>query len=145
MRSIRGNSAAGWDGIPSKLIKYNIETLNQPLLHIINLSISSGKFPTSFKIAKVIPVHKSGQKNINSNFRPISLLGAVSKVLEKCVKLQLSHYLENENVISSSQYGFRANKSTTHALFDINKFISCKINLKQRVLVPNIFRSSEGF
>lgn len=133
--SMRGNSAAGYDGIPSKLVKFNVDLLIQPLLHIVNLSISSAKFPTSFKIAKVVPIFKSGQKDIASNYRPISLLGAVSKILEKCVKIQLVHYLEKEQIISDAQFGFRETISTSHALFYITKFISEQINSKKRVLL----------
>jgi hypothetical protein len=135
IRSVRGNSAPGWDGIPTKLIKYNIGTLIKPLLYIVNLSILSGKFPTPFKIAKVIPLYKSGQNDQPANYRPISLLCTISKILEKCVKLQLANYLEREKIISDSQFGFKKESSTSHALFEITKFISKEIGNKKRVLV----------
>lgn len=133
--SIRGQSAPGWDAIPANLIKYNIYNLSEPLLHIINMSIRTGKFPNAFKVAKVVPIYKSGDKNSFSNFRPISLLIVLSKILEKCVKIQLSSYLNQQNLISDVQYGFRSNKNTSDALFDLTKFISNQISLNKRILV----------
>jgi hypothetical protein len=133
--SIRGNSAPGWDKIPSKFIKNNIDTLITPLLYIVNLSINSGIFPTPCKVAKVVPIYKSGKNNLTSNYRPISLLSTLSKILEKCVKLQLSDYLEREKIISDLQFGFRQDRSTSHAFFEFTKHISTEIGDGRRVLV----------
>jgi hypothetical protein len=133
--SIRGSSAPGWDSIPARLIKDNIDTLIIPLEHIINLSIHSGKFPEALKVAKVIPIHKSDSKSSIANYRPISLLTITSKILEKCVKNQLTNYLEHNHIIDNIQYGFRSNKNTSDALFDVTKFVSQQIGSRKRVLL----------
>lgn len=135
VKSLKGGSAPGWDGISTDLIKNNIQHLLTPLHYIVNLSITKGKFPTLFKTAKVIPIFKSGAKNLMSNFRPISLLVTASKVLEKCVKIQLTNYFDRENLISSKQYGFRKNKNTSDSLFDFTKLVATKIGEKTQVLI----------
>lgn len=135
IRNLKGRSAPGWDSIPSRLIKDNIRSVTAPLLHIINLSIRSGQFPDALKIATVVPIYKSGIKYEYANFRPISLLSVVSKILERCVKNQLVTYLHEYNIISPEQYGFQRNKNTSDALFDFTKFISQNIGVNNRVLI----------
>lgn len=135
VKSLRGGSAPGWDDISSNIIKNNIQYILIPLHYIINLSISKGKFPKLFKIAKVIPIFKSGSRSLMSNFRPISLLVVVSKILEKCVKIQLANYLEGEGLISFKQYGFRKNKNTSDSLYDFTELIATKLGCNNRVLV----------
>jgi hypothetical protein len=135
IKQLKGGSAPGCDGIPAKLIKDFSQHLILPLLHIINLSICSGEFPESFKLAKVIPIHKGGSKSLMNNFRPISLLTVIDKLLEKCVKIQLNNYLTIENIISNNQYGFKKGKSTSDALFDITKTIQCKTSENCKVMI----------
>ena len=135
VHKMKGGSAPGWDGIPSEIYKKNIDVLIQPIHYIINLSISCGEFPDLFKIAKVIPIFKSGSKSEIINYRPISLLATFSKILEKCIKIQLTNYLESEKILTESQYGFRQHLNTSNALFDITKIISQTIGNKKRVLL----------
>ena len=66
----------------------------KPISYIINLSLQSGQVPTEWKTAQVIPLHKSGSKNDYNNYRPISILPVISKILEKAVHQQLMQYLE---------------------------------------------------
>ena len=68
------------------------------------------------KIAKVIPVYKAKDRQSMSNYRPISLLSVFSKVLEKAVYIKLSKYLESNNILFNSQYGFRKHNSTIHGV-----------------------------
>lgn len=131
---LRGGSAPGIDGISAILLKNNIPALIPPLKHLINLSILSGQFPDRFKIAKVVPLYKSGTKQELNNYRPISLLNVMSKILEKCVKIQLHCYLEDNNLLSECQYGFRKSKNTSDALFAMNKYISECINGNEKAL-----------
>ena len=76
-------------------------------------------FPHKFKTAKVIPIFKAGDKQIPSNYRPISLLPNLSKILEKFIKTQLLNFFEKLNVFHPSQYGFRKKCSVIHALLDV--------------------------
>jgi hypothetical protein len=68
------DSAAGPDGISSEIIKQSLQYIAPPLTHIVNLSLQQGVFPDEMKVAKVIPLFKSGDKTSVNNFRPISLL-----------------------------------------------------------------------
>ena len=77
------NSSSSHDGISVKLMKKVKFQILKPLAHIINLSFSRGKIPDSSKIAKVVPIHKKGDCSLFSNYRPISILPAFSKIIEK--------------------------------------------------------------
>ncbi len=82
---------------------------------VINSSISTGRFPTSWKHATVIPLFKSGDKTIASNYRPISLLPISSKILGKIVASQLTTFLDSKNIVAVDQHGFRPKLSTETA------------------------------
>ena len=82
------------------------------LTHIINSSLTTGVFPTDWKLSKLIPIPKSKPYNRIENYRPISVIPAISKVIEKLVYRQLSTYLENNNLLDESQFGFRKGRST---------------------------------
>ena len=84
--------------------------------HIINMSLSSGIVPTKWKIAKVIPLYKSGPKSDIGNYRPISILPVLSKVLESLVHQKLISYLEENRLLYDHQFGFRAKRSTELAV-----------------------------
>ena len=74
---------------------------------IFNLSFSSGIFPSILKIAKVIPVHKKESKLFCSNYRPISLLSNIDKIIEKIMYNRIYKFLDKNNIIYSLQFGFR--------------------------------------
>ena len=74
---LKMKSSQGFDNISTKLLKSTIDEILIPLTHIINLSMQSGTVPEKMKIAKIIPIYKSGEKDIFNNYRPISLLPAL--------------------------------------------------------------------
>ena len=78
-----------------------------------------GKFPDSLKIAKVVPVFKQGSHMLSTNYRPISVLPALSKIFEKCMLNQLMFYNSFHDVFAPNQYGFRSGKNTTDCLVDL--------------------------
>ena len=110
-------------GISPKLLKSSSDSLSKLLCPIFNLSFSTGKFPDSLKIAKVIPVYKSGSKLEPVNYRPISLLPLFSKLLEKVMHERLYNFLEEEKILYQHQYGFQKKKSTEHAILAIQSKI----------------------
>ena len=110
------------------LIKRIINEINVPLAHIFNLSLSKGVFPEKLKTAKVVPIFKSGRKDLCDNYRPISLLSTLSKILEKIVSIQLTNHLDTSKLIYKHQYGFQKNKSTEHSLLHLSNFINTAIN-----------------
>ena len=74
-----------------------------------------GKFIEAFKTAKIVPVFKNGSRKKVANYRPVSLLSPFSKILEKIVYKRLYSFITHINDVSSQQFGFRQNHSTTHA------------------------------
>ena len=82
------------------------------------MSIISGIFPLEWKIAKVIPIHKNNEKDELNNYRPISILSTISKVIERLIYNQLYEYLSKNELLSKCQSGFRHFHSTTTSLLD---------------------------
>ncbi|KAL5249657.1 hypothetical protein ACHWQZ_G018500 [Mnemiopsis leidyi] len=98
---------------------------------VINTSFSSGVFPSALKIAKVIPIHKGGSKTEVSNYRPISLLGSMSKVYEKLMHSRVLDFLDKNNSLFENQYGFRPGRSCEHALLNAQNSILHSLNKNQ--------------
>ena len=100
-------------------IKETIDLLAAPLSHICNLSFERGVFPDKLKIAKILPVFKSDDPSLFSNYRPISILPCLSKVFEKLFYLRLSGFLTKFNILNHHQYGFRPHHSTATAILEL--------------------------
>ena len=125
------NKSTGPFSIPVDLLKMIPDLIIFPLCEIINLSFSTGKFPDSLKIAKVIPIFKSGSVLEVTNYRPISLLSIFDKIIEKLLYKQLYDFLSNNNILFDNQFGFRKNRSTTLALIQITERIRESIDNKK--------------
>lgn len=110
------DSSPGCDGVPMNILRSVVPLLSPVLLHLCNKSFSTGVFPDQLKIAKVLPIHKSGDKRLFNNHRPISVLPAISKILEKLMYNRISEFCTTNNIISQAQYGFRQGRSTETAL-----------------------------
>lgn len=103
----------------------------KPLALLFNKSFTSGVFPDSLKIGKVVPVYKKGNKHDIRNYRPISILPVLSKVFEKIVYNRLISFINKYNILSESQYGFRAQRSTELAITSVLNKIMNAIENKQ--------------
>ena len=125
LRSLKRSKTTGPDNLPPGLLKDCGDAISNQLCHLINLTLQTGVVPNEWKIAKVIPVFKSGDRTDPNNYRPISVLPVLSKILEKAVHSQLMDHLEKFNLIANCQYGYRRNRSTeiaaTLLLDDIRK------------------------
>ncbi len=106
----------GSDKISLRFIKDSMFVIVFYLTVIINTSVSTGRFPTSWKHATVTLLFKSGDKSNTSNYRPISLLPIFSKILDKIVASQLTTFLDSKNILAVNQHGFRSKLSTETAL-----------------------------
>ena len=106
----------GFDGISNEIIKQISSVIITPLCLAINKSIETGIVPESLKVAKIIPIYKSKDKQLLTNYRPISLLPNISKILEKVIHKRIYTFLDSKNILYDSQYGFRNNHSTNHAI-----------------------------
>ena len=113
------NSAAGWDSFSTFVAKQCVDGYISPLTYIINRAIIQGIFPSELKIARVIPIFKSGDKQNVSNYRPISILTFFAKVFEKILYSNISKFLDRNGSIHENQFGFRKGHSTNHAIITL--------------------------
>ncbi|RWR99432.1 RNA-directed DNA polymerase from mobile element jockey-like protein, partial [Dinothrombium tinctorium] len=124
IQKLSSNKATGYDGISNKILKIGKSLLSSPISTLINISISSGLFPSQLKIAKVTPVPKNNASYSHmSNLRPISVLPSISKIIEQFIAENLMDYLSKNDIIVELQFGFRRKRSTNDALASIQKFI----------------------
>ena len=112
LRNLKRNKSAGADCLPPNLLKGCAREIASPISFIINKSLETSTVPNGWKIAKIFPIFKSGKTELVENYRPISVLPVLSKILEKCVHKQMYDYLESNNLLSDCQYGFRKKRST---------------------------------
>ena len=128
--SFRSGTAPGYDSISMNVVKESFNLICAPLTYIINLSLNSGVVPQEMKIARVIPLFKSGDKSLFTNYRPVSVLPVFSKFLERIVYNRLINFLNKYDILSRNQYGFRKNYSTAHALIQLYDKISNALDNK---------------
>ena len=136
---LKPKTSLGHDNISSKLVKNSIDHIILPLTHIINQSLATGIVPHDMKIAKVIPIFKSGNKNIFNNYRPISILPAFSKILEKVMADKLMNYMESNNLFYQHQYGFRPKHSTIHPIIHLLNQIAEENDNTTKYLTLSVF------
>jgi hypothetical protein len=128
------NSSPGWDTIPMEIVKKTFHLLVQPLTHICNMSLLSGYFPTELKIAKIIPIYKSGDTTLFSNYRPVSVLPSFSKILEKIMYDRVMTFVTKHNILYGYQFGFRKKHSTSLALIKLLDNITKSLDEEKMVL-----------
>lgn len=114
--TLKNNCSPGIDGITVDLIKKTHRFILQPLKYIINLIFLKSVVPTQFKTSIVTPIYKAGDKTKICNYRPISVINNFGKIFEKCLKIRLVHFFDNNNIIHEHQFGFRAGKATSDAM-----------------------------
>lgn len=114
--SIPSNKAAGVDGISARMLKLAAPAVLQPLRRLVNTSITMKAFPRVWKTARVQPLHKGDDTTDMNNYRPISILPVLSKVMEKYVHASFYNYLHANNLLYKYQSGFRSKYSTETAL-----------------------------
>ena len=101
--------------VPLRVIKFISHNISLFISKLFNLSIRNGIYPELFKCAKIVPLFKSGKKNLITNFRPICLLSIFNKIFEKMLYARLNTHFLNCNIISENQFGFRRGKDTQRA------------------------------
>ena len=119
MFKISDAEATGHVGLPIRFLKLAHESVVPILVHIINCSLHTLTIPNDRKIAVVSPLFKEGDRTVAYNYRPISILPAVSKVLEHVVHVQVYKYIESNSILSDAQFGFRKGHSTTSCVLNL--------------------------
>ena len=117
--SVSVGKATGPDGISVKMLKISSRYITKYLTHIFNLSIRCEHYPKDWKYALVTPIHKGGDKCNTTNYRPISILPIISKILERWVHSVVYSYLDECNLIPCCQSGSRPLHSTETTLHDL--------------------------
>lgn len=131
---LKNSYSSGWDGISSYFLKLAHNTLACPIAIICNLCIGGGRFPDALKKSVIVPIYKSGDRHCISNYRPISLLPTLAKVIEKIINKRLKTYLEKHNILSPNQHGFREHRSTLDAVKQLTSFLVDKLDKHKKTL-----------
>ena len=121
LNGLKTKKSAGADNLTQEQMKLGSKAIVSPLTKIINQSITEGKFPEAWKKAIVTPVLKKGSQTEKSNYRPVSCLMVLSKVLEKVVCEQVTEFMEKSGLFPENQHGFREHRSTMTAHSNIQQ------------------------
>ena len=111
--------SSGHDGVSNILLKKLGKSLSYPLGIIFNQSIATGCFPDMMKVAEIIPLYKGKEEDQVINYRPVSLLMTISKILEKIIYNRVFKSLTKHNILYDSQYGFRSKHSCEDAILEL--------------------------
>ena len=128
------DSSPGWDEISAKVIKSTHDSFKTPLVHVLNLSLSNGVFPSELKIARVIPFFNAGEPLLYSNYRPVSVLPLFSKILERLMYNRLLSFVNERKLLYAFQFGFRYGHSPNLALIHLVDKISDALEKGEVVL-----------
>ena len=131
IQTLSSNKSTGPNSIPTSILKEIKNEIFIPLSAIINNSFENGIFPNLLKSAQVIPVFKNGSRLSCNNYRPISLLSNIGKIIEKLIHKRLNHFLEQHKVFYALQFGFHLNPSTNDALMSITENIQTHLDKKE--------------
>ena len=125
------NKATGSDGIPVRLLKVTADQIEPSLNMLFNKSLWLGIFPGDRKLANIVPIFKKGKRNFVANYRAISLLPVISKVLERCVLAGLRDRISH--LISRKQHGFLAGRSCVTQLTSVLHYIGGQLDAGKQI------------
>ena len=131
------NKASGYDDISPFILKTAATIIHLPFSILLNHCMSFGVFPNQLKIAKVVPVYKSGPPKDRHNYRPISLLSTIFKIFKRVILNRLVSFLERNNSIITTQFGFRHKHSTIQSILDLTT--ECYQNIDDKRFSTLIF------
>ena len=123
VEQLNPHKGTGPNGIHTEILKLVNHLICDTLCKIFNMCITSGKHPDRLKLAHALPIFKKGSRLLVSNYRPISLLSNLNKILEKIMHKRIYAFLEKHEILYQLQFGFRAGYSTTHALIHMTEAI----------------------
>ena len=121
---LKSEKSAGPNGWPIEVVKQ----CSQQISIIFNKSFQSGVLPQDWKVAYITPIHKKGSRNVAGNYRPVSLMSTIVKIMESIVKPSIFDYLISSNLISSNQFGFLPGHSCTMQLLHVMDIITSSLD-----------------
>ena len=135
--SIPINKSYGLYSSPTKLLKLSKDIIAPVISELFNISVKSGTYPSKLKMSKITPIFKTDDETDPNNYRPISLLSNYNRIFEKIMYKRMIDFIEKNDLLYSSQYGFRKGHSTQHAILDIVNTI--QTNMSQGLFSCGIF------
>ena len=116
-------NGGGVNKVSTNILKEIKSAITTPLIHIFNLCLNQGYFPSELKLGCITPIFKKGDKSKISNYRPVCSLSHFSKIFERIVYNRMVDFINKYNISADTQYGFRKKKSTEAALLDFTNYI----------------------
>ena len=129
INKLKLSHSCGHHNISSNVLKIIAIEVSPCLTLIINQILSTCQFLKNLKTVKVIPIDKTGEITLMKNYRPISILPAVSKIIENVMHTKLMDYFTLNKIFTSQQYGYRANRSTELAALELRNIDNMNRNL----------------
>ena len=127
------HKASGSDNIPARVLKETAYEITPMLTHLFQQSLDTGDIPHDWRSARVTPIYKKGQRTDPQNYRPVSLTYIVCKTLEYILSSQIMHHLESNDIICTTQFGFRNKHSCeSQLLITVDDFAKA-LNSKKQV------------
>lgn len=130
INQLDAKKCAGPDNIPASFVKTHFELFARLLVDTFNEIIQTGQYPECLKVARVVPIHKAGDKKDVNNYRPISTLSVLDKLIEKLIVCRIMKYAIRRKVLYTHQYGFRTGSSTLTATSDLVEEIYSTLDSK---------------
>ena len=130
LRQMKNKKSTGYDGISNEILKCCSPVVEHYLAKVINKCFNEEIIPDCLKKTKVLPLHKKGDKSNPGNYRPISLLSPLSKVIEKVLLRRMMKFCVKHKILSSTQFGFRPKMSCVHAIATVTEYIRNEIDKK---------------
>lgn len=128
---LKARSATGPDNVPAYIIKAFKKQLARPLTHIFQLSLKTGTYPKLWKITRVSPIPKNGDKSMAENYRPIAVLSSFAKIFESLLRTKI--YKQVQPYWSEAQHAFISGRSVNTNLLTLTNYISDRLDKKSQV------------
>jgi len=136
-KHLKPSKAQGFDELPSKVIKHLAPEIFQATLWLFNNVIESGKIPNAWKVSRIVPIHKKGDKKIVCNYRPISNISGLSKIFERCI-IEKLRKIDPDVLFGPNQHAYKPGSSTTTACLTIQDYIASSLDNGRAVLFYSI-------
>jgi len=142
---LKNNKAPGLDGITNEIIKKLPISFLQNILNLYNNILETGNFPTNWASSIILPIHKTGDTTNPNNYRPISLLPTLTKLLTGMISTRLSEWCDENNIIPEEQAGFRQHRGCLDHIFTLNAIIQSKLSFKKGKVYAFFIDLSQAF
>lgn len=148
IKAMKNGKAPGPDGVTVEAVKIFHQACPEKMLEMFNKMLVRGKFPTEWKTARVVLLPKKGRDlNLSSGYRPICLINTIGKLYERLLLNRLQEELDEKDLISENQHGFRRGKSTTSAMLSLKQTITSSNSrwcILMTVDIKNAFNTIDG-